>query len=185
VLFHPGGDAGEDALGDVLLEEGHASGLAGGVGDEASDGGAGGGDGDEEEGVGVAGGVEDEHDVSDAGDGEGNEGAVDDGNEEEADEAEVQEEVHEAVMRAWVSGLRRCGKREECGEWREREAHAGEYDVSWKREVAGKKFLWRGKVGPRILALWANSRFPAGMTERKARAEADPPPAAKDDKQRR
>ena len=77
VLLHPGGDALEDAGGDMLFEEGHATGLAGGVGEEASEGGAGGGDGDEQDGVGVAGGVEDDHDVGDAGDGEGDEGAVD------------------------------------------------------------------------------------------------------------
>jgi hypothetical protein len=140
VGFHPGGDAGEDGGGDVLFQEGHASGLTGGVGEEASDGRAEGGDGDEEDGVGVGGGVEDEHDVGDAGEGEGDEGAVDDGDEEEADEAEVQEEVHEAVMRGVGRGLRGGGEREESGEWRERDAHAGEYDVSWWGRVAGKKF---------------------------------------------
>jgi len=106
VLFHPGGDAREDAGGDVFFEEGHATGLTGCVGEAASDGGAEGGDGDEQDGVGVAGGVEDQHDVGYAGDGERDEGAVDDGDEEEADEAEVEEEMHDAVMRGVGRHLR-------------------------------------------------------------------------------
>lgn len=101
VLFHPGGDAGEDALGDVLLEEGQAASLTDCVGDEAADGGAEGGDGDEQDGVGVRGGVDDQHDVGDPGDGERDKGAVDAGDQEEADETEVDEEVHEGVV-GWV-----------------------------------------------------------------------------------
>ena len=98
VVFHPVGHAAEDALRDVLSEEGHAAGLTDGVGEEASDGRAEGGDGDEEEDVGVGGGEDDEEDVGDAGDGEGDERAVDCRDGEQADEAEVAEEVDEAVM---------------------------------------------------------------------------------------
>ena len=126
VVLHPLGDAGEDAGGDVLFEELHATGLTGGVGKQASEGGADGGDDDEEDGVGVAGGVEDEHDVGDAGDGERDEGAIDDGDEEEADEAEVEEEEHDDV-----GGLR--GGRAEGGEGREgggEREHAGDMTLA-------------------------------------------------------
>jgi hypothetical protein len=142
VGFHPGGDAGEDAGGDVLFEEGHASGLTGGVGEASSDGGAEGGDGDEEDGVGVAGGVEDEHDVGDAGDGERDEGAVDDGDEEEADEAEVEEEVHEGVMDG-VRGRSRGLEREEGREWGGGETHAGDMTLVGRGESREKSL----KVG--------------------------------------
>jgi len=111
VVFHPGGDAAEDAFGDVFFEEGHAAGLADGVGEEASNGRAEGGEGDEEKDVGVGGGVDDEHDVGDAGDGEGDEGAVDCGDREQADEAEVAEEVDEAVVGVGSGG--RCVLEEE------------------------------------------------------------------------
>ncbi len=35
-MLHPIGNAGEDARGDVFLQEGHAAGLADGVGEEAA-----------------------------------------------------------------------------------------------------------------------------------------------------
>ena len=115
MVFHPGGDAAENSFGDVLLEEGHAAGLADGVGEEASDGGAERGDGDEEEDVGFGGGEDDEEYVGDAGDGEGDEGAVDCRDGEQADEAEVAEEVDEAVVGGMRGGRgldgQECGRR--------------------------------------------------------------------------
>jgi hypothetical protein len=108
VVLHPLGDAGEDVGRDVFFQELHASGVTGGVGEEASDRRTDGGDGDEQDGVGVAGGIENEHDVGDARDGERDEGAVDDGDEEEADEAEVEEEVHEAMLRFHSDGEKGC-----------------------------------------------------------------------------
>jgi hypothetical protein len=136
VLFHPDGDAFEDARGDVFLEEGHASGLTGGVGEEAADGGAEGRDGDEEDGVGVGGGVEDEHDVGYAGDGEGDEGAIDYGDEEEADEAEPEEEVDEGIVMR-VLGLR--------GEEEEGDGGRGDVDA-WAHAAV---MTLAGKVGTR------------------------------------
>jgi hypothetical protein len=139
VLFHPGGHAAEDAFGDVLFEEGHASGLTGGVGEEASDGGADGGDGDEQDGVGVAGGVEDQHDVGYAGDGERDEGAVDDGDEEEADQAEVEEEMDEAVMDGVGRHLRWLGERGWQGdEERGKDRRAG--------RGSGRRAGWEGQT---------------------------------------
>ncbi len=108
MVFHPGSDAAEDVFRDVLFEEGHASSLTDGVGEEASDRGAERGDSDEEEEVGVGGGEDDEEDVGDAGDGEWNEGAVDCRDGEQADDAEVSEEVDEAVM-GGVMGWSRGG----------------------------------------------------------------------------
>ena len=116
MVFHPISDAAEDALGDVLCEEGHASGLTYGVGEKASDGRAEGGDGNEEEEVGVRGGEEDDEDVGDAGERKRDEGAIDCRDGEQADEAEVAEEVDEAVMGWGRGGL----EGEECGRCCER-----------------------------------------------------------------
>ena len=115
MVFHPGGDTAKDVFGDVLFEEGHASRLSDGVGEEASDRGAKGSDGDEEENVGVGGGEDDEEDVGDAGDGERDEGAIDCGDGEQADDAEVAEEVDEAVMGGVVGWSRGGLQGEECG----------------------------------------------------------------------
>ena len=140
VLFHPGGDAFEDAGGDVFFEELHAAGLTGCVGEEASDGRTDGGDGDEEDGVGVGGGVEDEHDVGYAGDGERDEGTVDYGDEEEADEAQVDEEVEDGVLR----GVMRLRGGETDGEGgREGEVaqiHAGDMTLARMEGTRGKCF---------------------------------------------
>ena len=121
VVFHPFGDAAEDAFGNVLFEEGHAAGLADCVGEEASNGGAESGDGDEEKDVGVGGGEDDEEYVGDAGDGEGDERAVDCGDGEQADEAEVAEEVDEAVVGGVRGGC--CLEGEERGGRCEGDAH--------------------------------------------------------------
>jgi len=137
VLFHPGCNAVEGALGDVLLEEGHATGGSGGVGGEASDGGSEGGDGDEEDGVGVGGGVDDDEDVGDAGNGERNEGAVDDRDKEEADEAEVEEEVHEAVVGSVLGPSDGQAEGEEGCEREAAETHAVVMTVARMRETRG------------------------------------------------
>ena len=136
MVFHPISDAAEDALGDVLCEEGHASGLTYGVGEKASDGRAEGGDGYEEEEVGVGGGEEDQEDVGDAGEGERDEGAVDCGDGEQADEAEVAEEVDEAVVGWGRGGL----EDEERGRGGERGAHAGYMTLAGRAGMRGISF---------------------------------------------
>lgn len=143
MVFHPFGDAAEDAFRDVLFKEGHATGLTDGVGEEASDGRAEGGDGDEEEDVGVRGGEDDEEDVGYAGDGEGDEGAVDCRDGKQADDAEVAEEVDEAVVGVcgWSCGSldgQECGQ--DCRRGCERYAHAVDMTLAGTRVFRGNFF---------------------------------------------
>ena len=98
MFFDPVLHGFEEALGKVLLEEGHATGVGEYVREKAAERRAEGCEEDEEKDVGVVGGVKNDEDVGDAGDGERDEGTVDGGDEDEAGEAEVKEDVHHPVV---------------------------------------------------------------------------------------
>ena len=134
MVFHPAGDAFEDARRDALLDELHAPGVTNLIAEIAPESGAEGGGEHEEDEVGVLGGEQNDHDVGDAGDGQRHERGVDDGDEEDADQSEAEDEVHELALMV--------GRGEPHGggvEWQQRRGvggHHGRRDARGGPEVA-------------------------------------------------
>ncbi len=107
VVLHPVADAFEDARGDALFEEGHASGLADLVAEVSAEGRAGGGEQDEEEPRCRAGAAMTMIMMSVMpGMGSGTKERVDDGDEEDAEDAEAEEEVEEGMGVAGAATMR-------------------------------------------------------------------------------
>ena len=110
MVLHPVAGPLEDAGWDVLLQEAHASCVAGLVADGSAEKGAEGGRANEKEEIGVLCGEHDDHEVGEAGDGQRDEGGVDDGDKQDPDEAEGEQEVEERIGMIMVGGRQRGGE---------------------------------------------------------------------------
>ena len=96
MIFHPGGDALEDAWWNAFLKERHASGLPDQIAEESTKSRPGACENKEQREVGPAaalGRYDDNHDVGEAGDGQGNKRGIDDGDDEDPEEAKREKQM--------------------------------------------------------------------------------------------